>query len=121
MRRTDPAARVNMWPTSGPTETETIEVILQTHGATKGQTTFRKTIDKLDELEELVEEASKAMGVGALRDAHGQNREAIAEFSRDILTVNVRAHGQTPLALVDLPGIIQSEGTGSAAAFGTGK
>lgn len=121
MRSTDPAARVNMWPTRGPTETETIEVILQTHGATKGQTTFRKTIDKLDELEELVGEASKAMGVGPLRDAHGQNQEAVAEFSRDILTVNVRAHGQTPLALVDLPGIIQSEGTGSAAALGTGK
>lgn len=108
-----------MWPTKGPTEAETIEVILQPHGATKGQTTFRKTIDKLGELEELVEEASKAMGVGSMHD--GQRRETIAEFSRDILTVNVRAHHQTPLALVDLPGMFHSEGTGSAAASGASK
>lgn len=108
-----------MWPTSSPTETETIEVILQPHGATKGQTTFRKTITNLAELEDLVGEASKALGVGTARD--GQSRDAIAEFSRDILTVNVRAHGQTPLALVDLPGMFHSEGTGSAAATGAGK
>ena len=108
-----------MWPTRGPTDTETIEVILQPHGATKGQTTFRKTIPNLNELEELVEEASRAMGVGAARDGH--SRETVAEFSRDILTVNVRAHRQTPLALVDLPGMFHSEGTGSAAATAAGK
>jgi hypothetical protein len=108
-----------MWPTRGPNEVQTIQVILQPHGATKGQSTFNKTIERLGELEQLVEEASQAMGVGTVHG--GQRRDNIAEFSRDILTVNVRAHGQTPLSLVDLPGMFHSEGTGSAAATGAGK
>ena len=120
-RDTDIVVRVNMWPTSDASEAETIEVILQPPGATKGQTTFKKTISNLGELEGLVEEASQAIGISPQRDANGQHREAVANFSREVLTVNVRAHGQTPLALVDLPGIIQSEGTGNAAAARNGK
>ena len=108
-----------MWPTREPTDTETIEVILQPHGATKGQSTFRETITNLNELEELVEKASRAMGVSTARDGH--SRQTVVDFSRDILTVNVRGHNQTPLALVDLPGMFSSEGTGSSAATGAGK
>src|SRR5271156_3598047 len=94
-----------MQSTQNEFDPETIEVVLKPRGAgATGHNTFTETIKELGELEQLVEKASKAMGVGSE-----------AEFSKDILTINVRRHKQTPLALVDLPGIFHSEGAGQGA------
>jgi hypothetical protein len=91
-----------MQSTQNEFDPETIEVVLKPRGAgATGYNTFTETIKELGELEQLVGKASKAMGVSSE-----------AEFSKDILTINVRRHKQTPLALVDLPGIIHSEGAG---------
>lgn len=60
---------------------------------------FRETLDRFDELPELVEKAKKAMAIGSFGRA----------FSNDLLRIEVSGPERPHLTIVDLPGLIHSE------------
>ncbi|KAF2848777.1 hypothetical protein T440DRAFT_453676 [Plenodomus tracheiphilus IPT5] len=63
---------------------------------------FSRTIDDFSQLPDVIEEATKAMGLGVVG---GINSRA---FSRDVLSVEITGPTRPQLTLVDLPGLIHA-------------
>jgi hypothetical protein len=62
---------------------------------------FHKSIDDFSQLPGVIDEATKAMGLGVV----GRNSRA---FSRDVLSVEITGPTRPQLTLVDLPGLIHT-------------
>jgi GTPase SAR1 family protein len=60
---------------------------------------FRETLDRFDELPELIEKAKTAMAIGSFGRA----------FSKDLLRIEISGPDRPHLTIVDLPGLIHSE------------
>lgn len=67
-------------------------------------TNFKVSIRNFDELPDLIESATKAMGVGG-----GNNGNTLHAFARDVLSIAICGPDCPQLTLVDLPGLIHSE------------
>ncbi|CAO2655125.1 Nn.00g101890.m01.CDS01 [Neocucurbitaria sp. VM-36] len=63
---------------------------------------FSKSINDFDQLPDVIEEATEAMGLGVVG---GINSRA---FSRDVLSVEITGPARPQLTLVDLPGLIHA-------------
>jgi hypothetical protein len=62
---------------------------------------FHRSIDDFSQLPRVIDEATKAMGLGVV----GRNSRA---FSRDVLSVEITGPTRPQLTLVDLPGLIHT-------------
>ncbi|KAJ4356211.1 uncharacterized protein N0V89_004241 [Didymosphaeria variabile] len=63
---------------------------------------FSKTIDDFNQLPDIIEEATQAMGLGVVGGIGSR------AFSRDVLSVQIDGPDRPQLTLVDLPGLIHS-------------
>ena len=67
---------------------------------------FRETITSFEQLPQVMEKATKLMGVDKTEESDNNHRRA---FARDILSVEIEGPNRPQLTVVDLPGIVQSE------------
>lgn len=63
---------------------------------------FTRSIEDFKQLPDIIEEATEAMGLGAVGGANSR------AFSRDVLSVQIEGPDRPQLTLVDLPGLIHS-------------
>ncbi|KAI9764888.1 MAG: hypothetical protein M1839_005691, partial [Geoglossum umbratile] len=65
---------------------------------------FKLSITNFDELPDLIDSATKAMGVGDI-----SNGTTLRAFAKDVLSIEISGPDRPQLTLVDLPGLIHSE------------
>lgn len=67
-------------------------------------TNFKVSIRNFDELPDLIESATKSMGIGG-----GNNGNILRTFARDVLSIAICGPDCPQLTLVDISGLIHSE------------
>lgn len=67
-------------------------------------TNFKVSIRNFDELPDLIESATKSMGIGG-----GNNGNILRAFARDVLSIAICGPDCPQLTLVDISGLIHSE------------